>query len=381
MNRCSARLAWLALILWLTAGRSFAHAPFDCSVRVFFRDDSVEINLTVGSDLGAQFLAAAGGQSPALGHPLALNPACATNWFHVSADATELFPRSAGVITDGLEFNFSAQYPLPPAGTIRLEPKFISQLTGNRTAPLVICDDNGSIIGSTILSPEKMAAELLRPEKTVPTPTPISYTQATTNDPPKPTDTTATAYPSFADFLRLGLHHILNVNAADHLLFLAALLLGCRRLKPMLLVITGFTLAHSITLAIAALEIFTLPTRLVEPLIAASIIFVALENFRRAETSWPRYALTCGLGLIHGFGFAGALRESGLGGNGWEMVVPLLAFNCGVELGQLIVALGLLPLLLLLERFAWFRMHGVRFLSALIMLLAAFWVWQRLAGG
>jgi hypothetical protein len=82
--------------------------------------------------------------------------------------------------------------------------------------------------------------------------------------------------------------------------------------------------------------------------------------------------------LIHGFGFAGALRESGLGGTGMEIAKPLLAFNLGVEIGQLTVAAFLLPMLLLLERWPWFARNGARVISALVILVAAFWLWQRL---
>ena len=180
------------------------------------------------------------------------------------------------------------------------------------------------------------------------------------------------------EFLKLGLGHILCLDAFDHLLFLLALLLGCQRLKPMLLVITGFTLAHSLTLALAALNVLTLSARVVEPLIAASIIIVAAENFRKSEQSWPRYALTAGFGLIHGFGFAGALRESGLAGTGWAIAKPLFAFNLGVELGQLAVAALVLPLLLGLNRWPWFARNGARVISALVILVAAFWLWERL---
>jgi HupE / UreJ protein len=183
---------------------------------------------------------------------------------------------------------------------------------------------------------------------------------------------------SFTEFLKLGIGHILNVDAFDHLLFLIALLLGCRELKTMLLVITGFTVAHSVTLTLAALNWVNVSPRLIEPMIAASIIFVPLENFRSAEKSWRRYALTCGFGLIHGFGFASSLRASGLGGNGLEIVRPLLGFNLGVEIGQLVVAAVVLPLLLGLNRWPWFARHGVRMISGLVILVATVWLWERL---
>ncbi|MCX6896948.1 MAG: HupE/UreJ family protein, partial [Verrucomicrobia bacterium] len=102
------------------------------------------------------------------------------------------------------------------------------------------------------------------------------------------------------------------------------------------------------------------------------------ENLRREEKSWHRYALTCGFGLIHGFGFAGALRETGLAANGAELAVPLFAFNLGVEAGQLAVAAVLLPVLFGLQRSPAFERVGIRAISAAVMLVAAYWVWVRL---
>ena len=247
----------------------------------------------------------------------------------------------------------------------------------------MLTDENGNLLGSVILAPGKEAAEFSLPEKMFPQPAAatVAPVLATNSPAEKFVQPAATAKlrPGFGEFLKLGIGHILNFGAFDHLLFLTALLLGCQRLKPMLLVITGFTLAHSLTLALAALDLVTIPTRIVEPAIAASIIFVAAENFRQDEKSWHRYALTCGFGLIHGFGFAGALRTSGLGGPGAEIALPLLAFNGGVEIGQLTVAAGLLPILLILQKNPWFRQFGVRAISATVMLVAAWWPVSRIA--
>lgn len=372
----------------LIAQATFAHAPFDCSVRVVVRSDAAEVMLTVGRTLGENFLQPANISPTQLptGHPFALAPGFATNLFITSTDGIILEAREADVITDGLEFQFHFEYALAPAQSLGIETKFIPALKAHRTAPLVLTDENGNIYASTILSPEKPGTEFALPEKLFPAATvaapPVAGNRlkvessklATSNLPPA----TNRPAPSVTDFLKLGIGHILNVEAFDHLLFLTALLLGCRKLKTMLLVITGFTLAHSVTLALAALNLVTISSRIVEPLIAASIIFVAAENFRQTEKSWCRYALTVGFGLIHGFGFASALQASALVGTGMEIVKPLVAFNFGVEIGQLTVAAMLLPLLLLLERWTWFARNGARVISALVILVSAFWLWQRL---
>jgi hypothetical protein len=379
-------LTAVGLGIFLLAQTAQAHTPFDASSRAIIHADAAEVSVTVGTALAEKFLRAAQltpGQLPN-GHPLALNPEVVTNFFAASADGNILHPRVGEVITDGVEYEFHFDYALAPAKTLRLESKFLPALNGSRTASLVLTDENGNILGSAILAPGKEVAEFSLPALSPPSPPSgerAGVRGTATNLPPEKNSVAATATnptPSFTEFLKLGVGHILNVEAFDHLLFLLALLLGCRRLKPMLLVITGFTVAHSVTLTLAALNLANLSPRLVEPAIAASIIFVAAENFWRTDKAWHRYALTCGFGLIHGFGFASALRESGLGGTGTEIATPLLGFNVGVEIGQLIVAAIVLPLLLALNRWPWFARHGARVISALVIVVATFWLWERI---
>src|SRR6185295_4944850 len=125
----------------------------------------------------------------------------------------------------------------------------------------------------------------------------------------------------------------------DHLLFLGGLLIACRRFSTMAGIVTCFTIAHSITLALAALDVLAIPSRVVEPLIAASIVFVGIENLvRRGAEPKGRWALTFVFGLVHGFGFASVLRDLGVGRGGHGLLVPLFTFNLGVEVGQVAVA-------------------------------------------
>lgn len=178
----------------------------------------------------------------------------------------------------------------------------------------------------------------------------------------------------FSRFLALGLEHI--VTGYDHLAFLAGLLLGARDLRAMLLIITSFTLAHSITLSGAALGWIALPSAVVEPAIAASILWVGLENLLRPNAR--RYRLTFALGLIHGFGFAGLLGELGLPNEG--LVLALVSFNLGIELGQAAIALVALPALLALRRFAWFERRALPVGSALVALAGLGWLLERVFG-
>jgi hypothetical protein len=148
-------------------------------------------------------------------------------------------------------------------------------------------------------------------------------------------------------FLRLGIEHILT--GVDHMLFLAALLLGGGGALALAKTITAFTLAHSVTLALAVGGAVSLPDRVVEPVIAASIAWVAVENlvFRRPRRRW---LVSFAFGLVHGFGFAGALAPLALPGA--ALAWALVGFNVGVEVGQALVIVAVLPIL------AWARRRG-----------------------
>jgi hydrogenase/urease accessory protein HupE len=151
----------------------------------------------------------------------------------------------------------------------------------------------------------------------------------------------------FTRFIREGIHHIFL--GPDHIAFIVGLLLLGGSLIMLLKVVTAFTLAHSITLSLAAVGTLSLSPRIVEPVIALSIVVVAALNLRPAEErSDVRPLLAFGFGLIHGFGFAGALSEVGLPAStlGWS----LAGFNLGVELGQAVIVLLLSPVLALLSR-------------------------------
>lgn len=176
-------------------------------------------------------------------------------------------------------------------------------------------------------------------------------------------------------FFRFGLEHILG--GYDHLLFLAALLVVASTFREAASIVTCFTVAHSITLALAALDLVRLSPGIVEPLIALSIAFVAVENLWGTPTLRRRMVVTFLFGLIHGLGFATALREIGLGSIPGGVVLPLLNFNLGVEAGQLGVAGVLFPLIVWLRRqpnvAAWLA-PGC---SALIGAVGTFWFVSR----
>ncbi len=177
-----------------------------------------------------------------------------------------------------------------------------------------------------------------------------------------------------ARYLILGFEHILPLGL-DHILFVLGLFLLSTRFAPLLWQITAFTVAHSVTLALSMYGVVSLPSRLVESLIALSIAYVAIENLFTAQLKPWRPALVFGFGLLHGLGFAGVLRELGLPPE--EFVTALITFNLGVELGQLAVVLLALLLVGWCRKKKWYRPVIVQPLSAVIAVVGLWWAFQR----
>ncbi len=173
-------------------------------------------------------------------------------------------------------------------------------------------------------------------------------------------------------FVWLGVEHIFL--GYDHIMFLLALIIVGGRLMDLVKIVSAFTVAHSITLCLAALEYVLLPVKWIEAGIALSIVYVALENFWLKRTD-RRWVLTFAFGLVHGFGFANVLRELGLPTKG--LIVSLLSFNIGVEFGQIAIVVLLFPLILWLNRQA-FQRQVVWGLSSIILLFGMGWFIERI---
>ena len=180
---------------------------------------------------------------------------------------------------------------------------------------------------------------------------------------------------SAASFFPLGVEHI--ATGFDHLLFLLALILCGGNLKSLVKIITAFTLAHSITLGAAALALVSLPSVLVESVIALSIAYVAFENLFPRFALSRRWMISFAFGLVHGFGFSSVLQEIGLPRD--NLVWALLNFNLGVEAGQLIAVLIAVPALLWLKKQS-YEQRVIRALSWLVMLAGLGWFIERLMG-
>lgn len=182
-------------------------------------------------------------------------------------------------------------------------------------------------------------------------------------------------------FFGLGVKHILT--GYDHILFLLAAILLLRQPKKIIILVTSFTLAHSLTLVLAGLKIISLPSQIVEPIIAVSIVVMAIRNISILRTSdgkipmSERWFTTFGFGLLHGLGFAGSLLSTGIP-NGF-FLPALVLFNLGIELGQLAILLLVVPLLFWVDK-TFESKKSMLVISLCILALALYWLGVRVVG-
>jgi hydrogenase/urease accessory protein HupE len=253
-------------------------------------------------------------------------------------------------VNDNVKFQLS--YIRPPVGAITVSSGIIGRLPFGHREFVTIRTASGESLGDRLLSARENEFTVL-----------IASAAK------------SRAGSGFADFFLLGIRHI--VTGYDHLLFLLGLLVVTRSFVSSLKIITCFTIAHSITLAVATFSLVEIPSRIVEPLIAASIVYVGVENRLRGDDTKGRHLLTFGFGLIHGFGFASVLREMGVGSRAGGVAAPLFSFNLGVELGQMIIAAAALPIIWKLWARPVFIERWAPTCSAVIMLLGAIWLVER----
>jgi hydrogenase/urease accessory protein HupE len=357
----------LALVLGL-GGTAQAHDPFQITTDARLRADALEVRVTMLGNTAAHLCGAVDGGRIELDAATfaALRGAferCAPGLYEIRAGGAPL-PPTLSEIALGVEgdVDFRIVYPRPAKAPLRFDAVHLARLTDPTYGAELTVTGEGTFLGQALLRADARTLEV-----------PLTGAAPDGTRPLQPPQPSGTAY------LRLGVWHILG--GFDHLLFLAGLLIVCRRLRSILTIVTCFTVAHSLTLALAALNVVTLPSRVVEPLIAATIVFVGAENLLRSGDSDKeprgRAVLTLAFGLIHGFGFASALREIGLGAGGAPLLLPLFSFNLGVELGQVAVAAVFLPLVWRLRRWPPFARYGVRAVSLVIVATGTYWLLAR----
>jgi hydrogenase/urease accessory protein HupE len=177
-------------------------------------------------------------------------------------------------------------------------------------------------------------------------------------------------------YLYQGIIHIIP-QGLDHILFVIALFLLSTRIASLLWQVTAFTLAHTITLLMASYGLVSLPASIVEPLIAFSIVFVAVENIFHSKLQAWRIVLVFAFGLLHGLGFASVLVDFGLPES--QLIMSLISFNIGVEIGQLLVILGCFLLVGWFRQYSWYRKSIIIPGSAMIALTGLYWTISRVS--
>ena len=273
--------------------------------------------------------------------------------FEIAVDDRAISIGKVDVSLQVEEDNIHARLLFEPAAGERLliRSRWLGELPFGHRQYLAIVDRNGQTIETRLLDAENMSA-------------------AVHLSPGTRTDSQA----AFGDFFTLGVEHI--VTGYDHLLFLLALLIGGGSLVASAKIITSFTVAHSITLAVAVFGLVELSSGFVEAMIALSIIYVGAENLldRRLGRRW---IITFAFGHVHGFGFASILREVGLGSGGGGVALPLLSFNLGVEVGQVALAMIILPFIWQLQRRSTSFELYARPASIAIVILGTHWLVER----
>lgn len=182
-------------------------------------------------------------------------------------------------------------------------------------------------------------------------------------------------FTNFLNYIIIGFEHIIP-KGLDHILFVLGLFFFSLKMRALLLQVTAFTLAHTVTLAMATAGMVSIPASIVEPLIALSIAFVALENIKGGEITIRRTAIVFIFGLLHGLGFASVLGDVGLEPS--KFIASLIAFNIGVELGQLsIIAIAYATLGITFGKKTWFRNRIAIPCSIIIAAVGLYWTIER----
>ncbi|WP_438022536.1 HupE/UreJ family protein [Sorangium sp. So ce233] len=372
-RRCRPTPLWISIALAIVAlvRPASAHDPFEITTVGQVRSGGMDLLVTMTGATAAALVAKDGNvrgsfRPEQFAELEARLRSAALELYEVTSRGEKLVPRTAEVgLSEENEVEFRLGYSPPQPGPLRLRATHLSWLSeGYANAVNITSEEPRLALGLKVLTASDPELDAALPERSV-------------ESPSAPT-TAASPAPRLAtiqSFLRLGLEHIFA--GYDHLLFLGGLLIGCRRVSSMLRLVTCFTVAHSLTLALTVLDVIVLPSRIVEPLIAASIVVVGLQNSLSGGEPKHRLLLTFCFGLVHGLGFAGALRDTGLGGqDGASIVTPLLSFNIGIELGQIALAAVALPALLKLQRLSHWPI-GARVASLLVAIAGAFWLFER----
>ena len=348
----------IVILLMFFSPLSFSHAPFQVSGTLSLGAEKSVLELLLTNDTASKICLLHLPYGSKLDHE-ELNKsnaeirACITKIYTLKNGSHEIAPRIKQItLIDDYDLTAILEYDTGNPKHIAIEAAHLNSIEGMFiTSSSFVVKKGDAILANKLFTQQDLLLDLTAPPEA--------------------------GMPSFIAFFYLGLEHI--VIGFDHLLFLAGLLLTCRRWSTTAAIITSFTMAHSATLAMAALGWVTVNSQWIETLIAASVVLVGLDNLWRGEANQEpkgRWIITFIFGLVHGFGFAGVLSESGLT-SGSELVVSLLGFNLGVELGQLFLASVFLIAMFQLLKLKLFRRWGPKSLSLLVIAGGLFWLIER----
>jgi len=374
-SRISARLVTLAAALLLClsffslwARSAFAYSPALSLVEVRLHPNHLE--LTIGLDLESAWLAM--GEStksaPDVAGSIPRLEKDAAKFCQLSAGGQVLVPRETSVDFRPTEGNvlLHVLFARPSAWPLRFEATYLKRLPDYHETRLIVRNEANKTVGVEMLTAVKPSIELPLPSTTSTSPQPSNtpaLNAASAQLPPQPSA-------SFWGLVKRGLKYMLT--SYHHIVFLLALLVVCRRFSSMVAIIIAFTVGYSLTLALATFGVVTAPSKVTEPLMAATLAFVGLENLLRRGEPKARWLPTFAFGLIHGFGFASVLRQARLNAATSSLTRSILPFNLGVELGQLVVlAILVLALWKLRSRPSLMR-YGVHAISILALLLGGY---------
>lgn len=353
----------LAVLLMLTSTWGYAHPPglssLDVAIkpaqvdaRVTFALQDIEAFAPMDSDLDAEVSDA---------EREAAKPRIAKlleEQLRIRADNQDVMPAEPGQVSfdDQNNAHVEFHYSVVAKQALLVQSRFLAMLPDGHQQYLTIKDAEGKNLSEKMLGKHDDQVSL-----------PLADASQT--------DASRSSFAAFGDFFKLGIEHILT--GYDHLLFLFGLLAVTHNVKSALRIITCFTIAHSITLACAGLNLIVLPSSFVEPFIAVTIIYIGVENIVLGGHPKGRHWLTFGFGLIHGFGFATVLQEMDISSGNSGILLPLLSFNLGIETGQIAVAAIVLPMIWWLNRQVVIAAHSLRGCSVMVSLMGTYWLLER----
>lgn len=350
------------------ARTSRAHDPFEVTSVARLTPDALIVEVTMARSTALRLTTGRhGGRASFAPEEFSTHRArleeIAPSFYEITSNGRTLASRAASAkLTEENDVEIVTEYERPSGARLSLRARHLSTLPEGYTTAVSVASGGPETRRSKLLTAADPVFEV-----------PLATADEVRNVVPVPE---ASPWARFKQFAVLGVEHVLT--GYDHLLFLIGVLIACRTVRSMLAVVTTFTGAHSLTLALAVLGQVSVPGRIVEPLIAASIVFVGVENVLGQEALRRRVAITFVFGLVHGLGFADALTRLDLERS--ALPVTLFSFNLGVELGQLAVAALVMPLLTKLHSIER-GIRGLRFSSALLSVAGCFWFVQRLVLG